>query len=286
MTGSLDTGQPHVATFVTAGPLRLWTERIGDLACPAVLLIAGASAQGYTMPDALVARLVDRGAQVIRYDHRDTGRSSTVDYDQDPYGLTELAGDAVAVLDAYGVESAHIVGGSMGGMIAQWLGLHEPARVRSLTLLSTSPVGIDPASSPLPPPAPHFLRHEAGPPGVESDVVLFRLMNGDVRPFDEPATRAMLERCWARAADPSAAANHGRVAQRMTPDLQVPLSTITAPTLVVHGDQDPIYSPAHGEALAAAIPGARFELVPGMGHVYLSPGLPELLADLVPVHTA
>ncbi|MCO8270492.1 alpha/beta fold hydrolase [Actinoplanes sp. TRM 88003] len=270
-------------TFATSGRLRLWTERIGPPSRPAVLLIAGASAQGFTMPDALVARLVERGAQVIRYDHRDTGRSSTVDFDRDPYGLTELGHDAVAVLDAYGLDSAHIVGGSMGGMIAQWLGLHEPARVRSLTLLSTSPVGIDPADSPLPPPAPHFLQYEAGPPGVESDVALFRLMNGDARPFDEPATRAMLERCWARAADPAAARNHGRLVERMSPDLQVPLSTITAPTVVVHGDVDPIYAPAHGEALAAAIPGARFELVPGMGHVYLSPGLPELLADLVPL---
>ncbi|MCY1145538.1 alpha/beta fold hydrolase [Actinoplanes sp. Pm04-4] len=270
-------------TFVPSGPLRLWTERTGDPSAPAVLLIAGSSAQGLTMPDALVARLVDRGAQVIRYDHRDTGRSSSVDYDRHPYGLTELAGDAVAVLDAYGVESAHIVGGSMGGMLAQWLGVHEPSRVRTLTLLSTSPMGHDPASGELP---PSSLKHEGGPPGVESDVALFRAMNGGVRTFDEPATRAMLERCWARAADPSAAANHRRLIERMSPDLLVPLSKITAPTVVVHGDVDPIYALAHAEALVAAIPGARLEVVPGMGHVYLSPGVPELLADLVPLNAA
>ncbi|WP_250034565.1 alpha/beta fold hydrolase [Paractinoplanes maris] len=287
-------------TFVTSGPLRLWTERTGDPDRPAVLLIMGSAAQGYTCPDALVTRLVERGVQVIRYDHRDTGRSSIVDYDQHPYGIADLAADVVAVLDAYGLPSAHVVGGSMGGVIAQWLAVHEPSRVRSLTLLSSTPMGYDPvpvwqraqAGEPadpgeLPPPAPQFLRHlsdtAGSSPGVESDVALFRVMNGDVRPFDEPAARAMLQRCWARATDPSAAAHHDRAVGRMSPDRLAPLSAITAPTVIVHGDEDPIYALAHAEALAAAIPHARLHVVDGMGHVYFSPGLPEDLADLIPV---
>ncbi|GIE37904.1 alpha/beta fold hydrolase [Actinoplanes lobatus] len=270
-------------TMVTAGPLRLWTERTGDPGDPAVLLIMGSSAQGFTCPDALVGRLVDRGVQVIRYDHRDTGLSSVVDFDRHPYGLSDLAADALAILDAYGLPSAHIAGASMGGMIAQWLGVHAPDRVRSLTLLSTTPMGARPGD--LPPPDDRFRKHLAATagtrPGVESDVALFRVMNGDVRPFDEPACRAMLERCWARAVDPSAAAHHGPACQRDSPDLRTPLSTVTAPTAVVHGDQDPVVTLAHGEALAAAIPHAELHVVPGMGHVYCSPGLPELLADLV-----
>ena len=285
-------------TFVAAGPLQLWTERTGNPDHPAVLLVMGSSAQGFTCPDALVTRLVDRGAQVIRYDHRDTGRSSIVDYEEHPYGLADLAADAVAILDAYELPSAHIAGASMGGMIAQWLAVHEAARVRSLTLLSTTPMGYDPgpiwrramAGDPadpadLPPPAASVLRHMAdsagAPPGVEADVATFRVMNGDVRPFDEPATRAMLERCWARATDPSAAAHHLLAGRRMTPDRLTPLSTITAPTTIVHGDQDPIYAMGHAEALAAAIPHARLHVVPGMGHSYFSPGLPEELADLI-----
>jgi pimeloyl-ACP methyl ester carboxylesterase len=287
-------------TFVTPGPLRLWTERTGNPDHPAVLLIMGASAQGITCPDALVTRLVARGVQVIRFDHRDTGRSSIVDFDRHPYGLSDLAADALAIMDAYGLPSAHVAGASMGGMIAQWLAVHEPARVRSLTLLSTTPMGYDPgpvwqramAGHPahpddLPPPAPRFLKHLADsdgtPPGVEADVATFRVMNGDVLPFDEPAARAMLERSWARATDPSAAANHGLAGRKMGPDRLVPLSTITAPTTIVHGDQDPIYSPAHGAALAAAIPNAHLHIVEGMGHVYFSPGLPEQLADLISV---
>ncbi|MBO3741878.1 alpha/beta fold hydrolase [Actinoplanes flavus] len=270
-------------TMVTAGPLRLWTERTGDPGRPAVLLIMGSSAQGYSCPDTLVDRLVDRGVQVIRYDHRDTGLSSVVDVDRHPYGLSDLAADALAVLDAYRLPSAHIAGASMGGMIAQWLGVHAPDRVRSLTLLSTSPMGARPGD--LPPPADRFLEHLADtagdPPGVDADVALFRVMNGDVRPFDEPACRAMLERCWARAVDPSAAAHHGLIARMAGPDLRTPLSTITAPTTIVHGDRDPVVPLAHGEALAAAIPHAELHVVPGMGHVYCSPGLPELIAGLI-----
>ena len=289
-------------TYVTAGSLRLWTERTGDPDRPAVLLIMGASAQGYSCPDALVSRLVDRGVQVIRFDHRDTGRSTIINFDRHPYGLTDMARDALAILDAYDLPSAHVAGMSMGGVIAQWLAVHEPARVGSLTLISTTPMGHDPgpaaqramAGQPadpddLPPPTPRFLQHLADsadtPFGVESDVALFRVMNGDVRPFDEPAVRAMLERCWARATDPYAAAHHALAGRRMSPDLLTPLSTITAPTTILHGDQDPIFQPAHAEALAAAIPNARLHMVAGMGHVYFSPGLPEQLADLIALDT-
>jgi pimeloyl-ACP methyl ester carboxylesterase len=289
-------------TFVTSGAVRLWTERTGNPDHPAVLMIAGASAQGIAYPDALVDRLVVRGVQVIRFDHRDTGRSSIIDFDRHPYGLSDLAADALAILDAYELPSAHIAGASMGGMIAQWMAVHQPARVRSLTLLSTTPMGHDPdpvreramAGQPadpddLPPPSPRFLQYLASsggtPPGVEADIALFRVMNGDVRLFDEPAARAMLERSLARATDPSAAAHHGLIGRKKGPDLLSPLSTITAPTTIVHGDQDPVFTLAHGEALAAAIPDAQLHVVPGMGHVYFSPGLPELLADLISVDT-
>ncbi|GAA2709212.1 alpha/beta fold hydrolase [Actinoplanes palleronii] len=282
--------------FVPSGPLTLWTERAGDPARPAVLLIAGAAAQGISWPDPLVARLVGSGVQVIRFDHRDTGRSSTVDFDLHPYAMADLATDCLAVLDGLGLDSAHLTGASMGGMLAQWLAVHAPARVRSLTLISTSPMGHDPrpslarvsagqSSDPddLPPAAPAFLAHLTRrlPPGVESDVALFRVFNGPVRPFDEPAARAMLELARSRATDPAAAAQHHRAAPVFAPDRLAPLSSITAPTTVVHGDQDPVFPLGHGQALAATIPGARLHVVPGMGHTYYSPGLPEEIADLI-----
>jgi pimeloyl-ACP methyl ester carboxylesterase len=269
-------------TFVSSGPLQLWTDRSGDPRDPAVLLIAGAAAQGIGWPDPLIARLVARGRQVIRFDHRDTGRSSTVDFDRDPYAIGDLARDSLAVLDAYGLPEADIAGASMGGVISQWLGVHEPARVRSLTLLTTTPMGHHPD---LPPPAPRFrdfvARQRGVPPGVEADVELFRVLNGGVLEFDEPAARNMLENAWSRAADPAAAANHHRATRVIGPDGLVPLSAVTAPTTVVHGDQDPLLPLAHGEALAAAIPQARLEVVPGMGHVFFAPDLPERVADLI-----
>ncbi|GIF73990.1 alpha/beta fold hydrolase [Asanoa siamensis] len=282
--------------FVDSGPLRIWTERVGDPALPAVLMVMGSAAQGVSCPDELVARLVARGVQVIRFDHRDTGRSSVVDFDADPYTIPDLARDCLAVLDGYDLGSAHVAGASLGGIIAQWLAVHAPERVRSLTVLSSSPMGHDPSAAwararagepadpdDLPPPSAEFLAHLAAgpPPGVESDVALFRVFNGPVRPFDEAAARTMLELALSRATDPAAAANHHRAVWLDAPDLRAPLSSITAPTAIVHGDQDPVYPLAHGEALAAAIPGAVLHVVAGMGHVLTSPGLPEEVADLI-----
>jgi pimeloyl-ACP methyl ester carboxylesterase len=284
--------------FVPSGRLRLWTERIGDPGDPAVLLIMGSAAQGIMWPDALIARLVARGVQVIRFDHRDTGLSSTVDFERDPYAIADLATDCLAVLDAYGLAKAHVAGASMGGTTGQWLAVHHPARVDRLTLLTTSPMGYDwvpavsrsragqaPELGDLPPPSPRFLQHlidqREVPRGVASDVALFRVMNGDVRPFDEPAARSLLELAWSRAIDPAAATHHDRAAGEITVDRRVPLSAVKSPTTVVHGDQDPIFPLGHGEALAAAIPGADLRVVPGMGHHFFSPGLPEVVADLI-----
>jgi pimeloyl-ACP methyl ester carboxylesterase len=282
--------------FVASGPLRIWTERAGDPALPAVLMVMGSSAQGVSCPDALVARLVGRGVQVIRFDHRDTGRSSVVDFDAHPYTISDMARDCLAVLDGYGLEAAHVAGASLGGILAQWLAVHAPDRVRSLTVISSSLMGHDPSTvweraragepadpDDLPPPAPELLAHLAAglPPGVESDMALFRIFNGPVRPFDEAAARTMLELALSRATDPAAAANHGRAVWLDDPSLLAPLSSITAPTSIVHGDQDPIHPLGHGEALAAAIPGATLHVVPGMGHVLTSPGLPEEVADLI-----
>jgi pimeloyl-ACP methyl ester carboxylesterase len=261
-----------------------------------VLLVAGSAAQGVSWSDALVGRLVERGVAVIRFDHRDTGRSSVVDFDAHPYTIGDMARDCLAVLDGHGLGAAHIAGVSMGGVIAQWLGVHAPDRVRSLTVLSSSPMGHDgrpawaraQAGEPadpddLPPSSPALLAHQAAglAPGVESDVALFRVYNGPVRPFDEPAARAELELARSRATDPAAAANHRRAMWLDDPSLHAPLSSITAPTSIVHGDQDPVFPLGHGEALAAAIPGAVLHVVPGMGHVMTSPGLPEEVADLI-----
>jgi pimeloyl-ACP methyl ester carboxylesterase len=157
---------------------------------------------GHHLSDALVNRLVVRGVQVIRFDHRDTGRSSIIDFDRHPYGLSDLAADTLAILDAYKLPPTHVVGASMGGVIAQWLAVHEPARVRSLTLLSTTPMSHDPgpvwqraiARQPadpddLPPPTPRFLQHLADSDGSSGRAVVAGIRPGPrtgLRPTPDP----------------------------------------------------------------------------------------------------
>ncbi|MFD1048293.1 alpha/beta fold hydrolase, partial [Kibdelosporangium lantanae] len=120
--------------FVASGPLRIWTERIGDPGLPAVLMVMGSAAQSVSCPDALVSRLVERGVQVIRFDHRDTGRSSVVDFDAHPYTIGDMARDCLAVLDGYGLGSAHVAGTSLGGMLA--LELASAGQARLVTALA------------------------------------------------------------------------------------------------------------------------------------------------------
>jgi pimeloyl-ACP methyl ester carboxylesterase len=270
--------------LVTSGALRLWVERTGDPEDPAVLLIAGAAAQGIGWPSALVDRLVAGGQQVIRYDHRDTGESDSVDFDKNPYALVDLVQDAVAVLDGLDVESAHVVGASMGGVIAQWLAATHPDRVRSLTLMSTTA----PRRHDLPPPDAAFsvrsgeiarLPRSTDEERVEADVQIYELMNGGIRPFDEGAARDLARRHFARARDWAKAANHHRSTEQGNEPPA--LTAIRAPTLVVVAEADPIFPPPHAEALAEGIPGARTVRVAGMGHTYFSPGLPEHLADQI-----
>jgi len=245
--------------------------------------------------------------QVIRFDHRDTGQSSTVDFDRQPYTLTDMTADTLAVLDAHQVPAAHIVGASLGGGIAQLLAVHHPERVLTLTALMTSPMGHssgpawaralsgqDPDPSDLPPPAREFLAHvmkmASSPPTtpddrLAADLETWPVLNGPVRPFDEPAARHLVEQSRRRARDYSAALHHDAAGRSMTPDRQAPLATVKAPAQVIHGTADPLLPPAHGQALAAQLPAAKLHLVPGMGHSFFSPGLPSTIADLILAHS-
>ena len=293
--------------FIASGEVRLWAERSGRPEDPAVLLIMGTSAQGIGWPDELVDVLVAGGRQVIRFDHRDTGRSTCVDFATRPYALAEMAADAVAVLDGHHVGAAHIAGASLGGAIGQWLGVHRPGRVLTLTAVMTGPLGHDagpawaraltgqePDPGDLPPPSARFLRHlaeRAAMPQttraeqVAAGIETWRVLNGDALPFDEPAARRFVAASYDRAADFAAAVNHDRAGRQMTPDRFAPLSTITAPALVIHGTEDPLRPLPHGQALAAQIPRARLEAVPGMGHGFFSPGLPRRVGQIILDHT-
>lgn len=298
----------HGELFVSSGELQLWTERFGDPNDPAVLLVMGTSAQGIGWPDELVETIVAGGRQVIRFDHRDTGRSTCVDFSTTPYALADMAADATAVLDGHGVTAAHIVGASLGGAIAQWLAVHRPERVLTLTSIMSGPLGCDagpawaramagqaPDPDDLPPPAPRLLRHLAHratlpqstrDEQVAANLETWRVLNGDVLPFDEAAARRFVEASYDRATDPAAALNHDLAGRHMTDDRRAPLSSIKAPTLVIHGTEDPLRPLPHGEALTKQIPHARLQTIPGMGHAFFSPDLPRRIGEIVLSHTA
>ena len=295
--------------FVTNSQgLRLWTESFGDPTDPVVLLIMGTAAQAIGWPDELVETLTGHGKQVIRFDHRDTGQSDCVDFAAAPYTIGDMAGDALSVLDGHQVTAAHIAGASLGGAIGQLLAVHYPDRVRTLTAIMTSPMGYEagpawaralagqpPEPGDLPAPAPEFLRHVAAmassPPTtpeerVAANVETWRILNGTTLPFDADAARRHVEASIARARDFQAATHHDLAGRPMIPERQAPLSSITVPTLVVHGTSDPLLPLPHGQALATLIPGACFEAVPGMGHGFFSPGIPAQVGRLILDHTA
>ncbi|GGY27163.1 alpha/beta fold hydrolase [Streptomyces djakartensis] len=291
--------------MVRAGGIDLWAEEFGDPDHPAVLLVMGAQAQGVQWNDGIVRRLVGGGRRVIRYDHRDTGRSSTVDFADQPYTVADMASDALAVLDGFGVERAHVVGASLGGVIGQRLAVTHPHRVLTLTSLSSQPLGTDTAAAvqramegapaldgELPPPKPELLaalvsafpEPGAGLEGyLAARLPLWRVLHGPVLPFHEDEYRAMERRVYERARDLRAGLNH-TLAGAAPVGSTAELASVTAPTLVLHGTEDPMFPPAHAEATATAVPGARLVMIEGMGHT-LPAALDDRLAEEILRHT-
>jgi pimeloyl-ACP methyl ester carboxylesterase len=275
--------------LIEANGVELCTEPFGDPGAPPILLIMGTGASMLWWEEDFCRMLTDRGRFVIRYDHRDTGRSVTYEPGAPGYTGTDLVADAVGVLDAYSLPAAHVVGVSAGGGVAQLLALDHPNRVLSLVLVSTS--RATPGGRELPPPTDEFMRFVAtvevawSDPGsvVEYLVEYWRVLAGNDRAFDEQRFRDLAERDVARARDPAAAQNHDLLSQEALP--HQPLETIAAPTLVIHGDADPMFPLAHGAALADEIPGATLLTLEGAGHGVYVPDWAAVV-DAIDRHTA
>ena len=254
--------------MIDANGIELCTEPFGPPSDPPILLVMGSGASMRWWPEGFCSMLADGGRFVIRYDHRDTGRSVASEFERPGYTGADLVDDAAGVLDAYGIEAAHVVGLSAGGGIAQHLVLDHPGRVRSLVLISTSfAVG---GGGELPPPTDAFGRFMATATVDWSDrdsvidylVEYLRLLTG--RSFDEAAARDLARRDVERARDFASMHNHDVL---VGDDREHgPMSSIRAPTLVIHGTADPMFPIEHGKALAAAIPGARLLALEGGGH--------------------
>jgi pimeloyl-ACP methyl ester carboxylesterase len=255
--------------MIPAGDVELCTESFGDPGDPPILLIMGIGASMLWWDEAFCRGLAAEGRFVLRYDHRDTGRSTTFPPGKPGYTGAALVTDAVAVLDGYGIAAAHVVGLSAGGGIAQHVALVHADRVRSLVLISTSPAMS--GGRALPPPAAKYQRFAETAEVDWSDresvvryhVDYWRAIGGD-RPFDEPACRDLARRDVARARDIAAVTNHDLVAGDEGPSGT--LSSISAPTLVIHGTADPVFPLPHGVELAEGIPAARLLPLEGAGH--------------------
>jgi pimeloyl-ACP methyl ester carboxylesterase len=257
-------------TIVRANGVDLCVQTFGDQDDPAILLIMGSAASMDWWEDDFCERLAAGRRFVIRYDHRDTGRSVTYEPGRPGYTGADMVADAVGVLDAYGISAAHVVGVSAGGAFAQLLALGSPDRVRSLVLISTSPA--TPKERGLPSPTERHRQFLATAEVDSSDrrsvieylVDYARMLAGGERPFNEAAARELVRRDVERAHNIASSQNHGLVAEG---DVSFDsLSSIAVPTLVIHGTADPMFPLEHGEALAEEIPGATLLPLQGAGH--------------------
>ncbi|MDJ0785713.1 MAG: alpha/beta hydrolase [Myxococcota bacterium] len=261
-----------------------------------LLLIRGLGTQRIQWPDGFLQALQARGFQPVSFDNRDVGRSTWLDQHpvpvpaeviatrvsgqpaSVPYHLEDMARDCVAVLDAAGIDRAHVFGMSLGGMIAQLVALHHAERTKSLTSLMSTTGAAD-----LPGPSPEAAaalteetERERGP-YIEQWVRASRVFAGGGFPFDEAACREMAGRIYDRAFHPEGTGR--QFAAVLAGDSRrEQLAAITRPSLVIHGADDPLIPLAAGEDTARSIPGAELLVIPGMGHD-LPPGVWEPIAE-------
>lgn len=282
-----------IAHDVGPAHLDIAYEELGDRAHPTLLLIMGLATQLVHWPDGFLDALLRRKLHLVRFDNRDAGRSTHMrgappanlpaalagDLSSASYNLSDMAADAVGLLDALGIEAAHLVGASMGGAIAQTVAIEHPHRVRSLTtMMSTTG---DPAVGQAHPSTLQAMF--AGPPAQTRDEVIARavrmaqVVGSPAYPNDPAALAARAALAYDRGHDEAAIARQA-VATVASGDRTALLRTLRVPTLVLHGLADTLCDPSGGRATAAAIPDAELVLIEGMGHE-LPPGLWEPIAD-------
>jgi pimeloyl-ACP methyl ester carboxylesterase len=278
--------------FINVDGIQLYTESFGDASNPAVLLIAGAMAPARFWTDEFCQLLIDAGCFVIRYDHRDMGLSSAVDYVQHPYSLNDLTKDAIAILDAYNIEKAHIIGHSMGGAIAQLLALDYPARVASLTLVSSAVL----TNASLDEREQNRLNamwktlEDCNKPTKKFDESVngflksYEYLHGDI-PVDRDIATAYIKDMYERSKPEHIAwfekyssgieplHNHVKAQQNIINRTQ-DLKKISVPVVIIHGEKDCLSFPRIvQEYCAQLIPHAQMRIISGMGHMILSRAL-------------
>ena len=282
---------------VRANGIDVEYESFGRDGDPLILLIMGFAAQLISWPEALCQGLAAKGFRVVRFDNRDIGKSTHLkdlpppdaralmaevmagNRPDVPYTLDDMADDAVGLMDALGVERAHIVGASMGGMIAQLVAINHPARAKSLISIMSTTGRRD-----LPPGDRETLSVLFRPPKSESrddlidaSILVQRALSSPGFPANEAEMRAIAERRTDRAPFDAAGLARQSAALIAAPPRNALLRQVRCPTLVLHGADDPVIPAAAAKDTAESIPGAELIIVPGMGHDFgaaAGPGLP------------
>ncbi|WP_289138972.1 alpha/beta fold hydrolase [uncultured Brevibacillus sp.] len=263
------------------------SEAFGNPADPAVLLIMGATCSMVYWDEEFCQRLADTGKYVIRFDNRDVGRSVTYEPGTSNYRVADMANDAVGLLDAYGIAKAHIVGMSLGGMIAQVIAIKHPQRMLTMTLIASSFFGSEDNTRNLPPMDERILAfHEkAGTlDWFDHDAVASymvegsRLLCGSKRKFDEERVYKQVTTEIKRANQLLSMFNHAL----LTGDdfYEGKINEILVPTLVIHGTDDTILPYAHGLALAEELPNATLHTLEGTGHEIHSDDWDQIIAAI------
>lgn len=288
---------------VRANEIQIEYETLGDPSSSPLLLIMGLGAQMIFWPGGFCEQLAMRGHYVIRYDNRDVGLSYKIEEAgvpnvseaiaafqrgeevKAPYSLDDMAQDAIGLLDALGIEKAHICGMSMGGMIAQIMVIRYPARVRNLVSLESSTSDPD-----LPEAKPEARAALLTRPPAEREAYIahmvdsFQTIAGSTSLFDRQLAREQAALYFDRCYYPQGVARQ-LVAVLAAKNRKQALKSVEAPTLVIHGSEDPLVPVEHGIATAEAIPGAKLVIIEGMGHGLAFPAIWPRLVDAITEHT-
>jgi pimeloyl-ACP methyl ester carboxylesterase len=275
---------------IQTNAVTLHTEAFGDSNDSAVLLVMGAMSSAVWWPDEFCKQLADRDRYVVRYDHRDTGKSTSYEPGAAPYTVEDLADDAVGVLDACGIHAAHFVGMSLGGYLSQLVALKHPQRIRSLTLIASERLAL--ADPNLPGMDPSIVEYHAiagdldwtdREAVIDYQVGAWRLLSGSAHPFNEADIRAMAQADFDRTPNPLTAFNHATLGDA---DAWVErLGEVHIPALIIHGTEDPVLPYAHALALKAALHQSTLLPLEGTGHELHREDWPVIL-DAIAMHTA
>lgn len=271
---------------ISTNEVVLAAETFGSALDPPVVLVMGATASMLWWPESFCSTIANSGFFVVRYDHRDTGRSTTGSPGETTYSAEDLAADLVAILDHLDLGPSHLVGMSLGGYISQIVVVTHPDRVATLTLIASEPLGAEPDT--LPGIDDRFMAHFELLADLDwnntDDVEQFlvqvgRLSSGSPERFDEAATRQRVTGEIERASNIASAFNHATVTTSQ--DWTNATRHITQPTLVIHGALDAVVPLENGQALANLIEGAQLHVLPDTGHELNSLDLDEIASTLI-----